>query len=397
MHTILRLIFLAGLMVSPWVSKAQLAEIPFETYGTKMVVELTVKGKKINFMVDTGATQSVLDSALVKSMDLGIWRTQKVGGIGTVTEYEKTLFQYPSLNDSVEIPFVPFIAIPISEDADRAFDGIIGADMFKKFIVEIDQDTQVMRFYENGTSLDSIAESYTKLHIRTLFLSPFPFLKTKLVASNGKTVRGKFYLDTEAFFNLGMDRSHAERHGLIGSGEKTLEYPIRGINQESTGEMALLPGLQLGEYTFPELATYLHPGELLLSNIGPKKNGLIGNGVLQQFNTIWDYKGGALYIKPSQTFTTELPTPRSGVGLKTQDGQVVVRRVLKDSPAEQLGLKEGQIIVSIDGITTDNILEYKKILYEARSPIQVVVRQGIPSTDAEGELLTVTLPMQPLL
>ena len=103
--------------------------------------------------------------------------------------------------------------------------------------------------------------------------------------------------------------------------------------------------------------------------------------------------------------------PRMGVSVSTSDGQggaypkgVYVIEVEKDSPADKGGIKEGDIIVEVNGTVVSSVSEEVEIVSQLKEGDEVAVKvfrpekvtdaaSGRISTDGEYIDLTVTLAM----
>jgi C-terminal processing protease CtpA/Prc len=58
-----------------------------------------------------------------------------------------------------------------------------------------------------------------------------------------------------------------------------------------------------------------------------------------------------------------------------EDGEVVVGDVMKGSPAEKAGLKEGDVVVAVGNNFTNNIQTYKNLLQNTGERVKIIVKR----------------------
>ena len=93
--------------------------------------------------------------------------------------------------------------------------------------------------------------------------------------------------------------------------------------------------------------------------------GTIGAELLMRFNWVLDFDNNTAYLKPNKFFGQEQALDRSGIWLiEGENGEKMIYKIIKNSPGEKAGLKEGMWIESIDGIdaSTISLFELTQIL-----------------------------------
>ena len=103
-----------------------------------------------------------------------------------------------------------------------------------------------------------------------------------------------------------------------------------------------------------------------------------------------DYRRNTLWLVPNDRFGEEQWFDASGVGfVKTSDAKRhVASAVVPGSPADVAGARKGDVLVSIDGQSADNLTSKEVALALSRggrSPVLVLQR--------EGRQVTVTLQL----
>src|SRR3982751_3338529 len=131
-------------------SKTQTVEIPFELVSKHIFLKIKVgDSRPLNFVFDTGDQVAIINLPRAQELGLKLEGELKVGGAGPNTlsgAYVKdTSFSIPGL-DAFSQPVR--IALPLGAMAPQLgqdFDGILGAEFIRQFVVEIDYQKSVMR------------------------------------------------------------------------------------------------------------------------------------------------------------------------------------------------------------------------------------------------------------
>jgi C-terminal processing protease CtpA/Prc len=121
---------------------------------------------------------------------------------------------------------------------------------------------------------------------------------------------------------------------------------------------------------------------------GEEYSGNIGSGVLKRFIVTFDYEHQTMYLKPATLPLTDAGTfDRSGMWINDSQGGFKIVDVTAKGPAEEAGLKAGDVIVSVDG----------KLAGETTLPeLRTRLRNDPPGTKVKlgmqnGKYVTITL------
>jgi membrane-associated protease RseP (regulator of RpoE activity) len=136
-----------------------------------------------------------------------------------------------------------------------------------------------------------------------------------------------------------------------------------------------------------ECPVYIFKDEFNVTSY-PFLGGIIGNDILRRFNCILNYDKRDFYLTPNSHFLDGFDYSYSGIELYFINGQIVVGDVAQDSPAEKSGLREGDIVVSINNVFNQSLTQLKTALQNANERIKMIVRRG-------GELKVLNLKYVP--
>jgi hypothetical protein len=158
-------LLLATAMLTPAAPAPQSAKpatqpitIPFELVTKHIVLKVSVNNSRpLSFVLDTGDKYAVIDLDRAKELGLNLQGQVRVGGAGAETangsfvrEASFTIHGLDGFSQPVRL------ALPLGGLALRFghdFDGIIGTDFIKEFVVEIDYQARLMRLHDKTNLL----------------------------------------------------------------------------------------------------------------------------------------------------------------------------------------------------------------------------------------------------
>jgi predicted aspartyl protease len=114
------------------------------------LVPVTIDGKgPYNFAIDTGASQSLLDSSVAEKLHVhATGDKHPVAGITDVTQVKTLVVKHWSVG-GVQLPTATIVEtnLPFG-NADGGVQGLLGSDMLSQFdVITIDYDRQVLRLH----------------------------------------------------------------------------------------------------------------------------------------------------------------------------------------------------------------------------------------------------------
>jgi carboxyl-terminal processing protease len=110
------------------------------------------------------------------------------------------------------------------------------------------------------------------------------------------------------------------------------------------------------------------------------------NGLLETFPD-----SGTFYVDPDTVATSVGPSGKfEGIGatVASQDGEIVIVAPIEDTPAERAGLLSGDVILEVDGETTEGWTQEKAVL-KIRGPSGTEVTLKVRHPDGDEEMLTI--------
>jgi Aspartyl protease len=368
----------------------QPATIPFELINRHITLPVSVNGSKpLTFLLDTGDKYALVDLDRARELSLTFGQSVDVGGVGTERLAGSFLngatFQVAG-NRDLSGPVV--LAIPLKRLAARLgheFDGILGADFIKTFVVEIDYESRTLRLHAPETfAYEGKGES---IPIRLNAIG-HPLIEAEVTPIGGTPLKGSFVLDIGSGAALALMSPFVAEHHLPGSDVKTIPaMGVSGAGGEAGGRFGRVASLRIGRVTLSKPVT-LFSEDKTGAFANPALAGNIGYDVLRRFRIFLDYSHNRVILEPTSLVETPFDRPSTGMVIEADTADFhsfKVTGVLDPSPASEAGVHTGDVVTAVDDrpaadLTLTSMME----LFEKPVPRKVTIRRGT-------EALTVTL------
>lgn len=338
-------------------------DIPIQIQNNLIVVPVILNDVlPLKFIVDTGVRTAILtQKAYSDILQLPYSRKYTVSGPGG----EKLIDAYVTNNVSIALPGVTgkgHALLVLEEDylelrnyLGTDVHGILGYELFSRFIVKIDYNKKIMTLI-----LPEKFQARKKFQeIPMLVEDTKPFILTSINISASNSMTAKLLMDTGASHGLMLEPSSDQR---IVVPLNTVSTVIgRGLGGVITGKTGRIESFKLGEYSldhvlvnFPDPNSYMDTLKSTLTF----RHGSIGGEILSRFTVIFNFPQGKVYLKKNSSFNKKFYLNLSGIDLKAKGSGLNVfeiSEVRKQSPADKIGVLQGDIIISVNGILTKNL------------------------------------------
>jgi len=325
----------------------------------------------LNFILDTGSSGISLDSATVAYLKLkpeaseitirGIAGIKKVGFL-----YNQKL-HFPGLTiDSLNFHVNDYSILTTVYG--EQIDGIIGYSVFSRYIVKIDYDSLKLDFWSHGTMRYPRGGFLIKPIMTTL---PVEFARVR----DGNNISARFLHDIGAGVCLMLSKDFTEDSAILHKKRKLWAKEGEGVGGKIDMHLTVVKELKLGPYRFRNVPTYVFDDVYNITSY-PYLGGLIGNDILRRFNTIINYEKRDIYLVPNSHYRDPFDYSYSGIELYFLNGMIEIGDVARGSPAEQAGLKEGDIVVAVNNNFSQSLNQYKISLQAASEKVRIIVRRN---------------------
>ncbi len=330
----------------------------------------------------------MVDTDVAKKLGLELVGKIEARGAGEGTQ-EANLISLPSLKFAdLAIDSISGATIGLShlnKYEGMPVEGILGYDIFSRFVVKIDYANQKLTLYE-----PSAFKYEGKGEILPITLEQnHPHVKAIV---DGQ-YEGTFVIDCGARSSLALHTPFVEKHDLMAkTGKKVDVFAGIGVGGKVMGKVTRVKSLQIGKFKIPAPLTSLasaRAGAFASERI----DGNIGGGILKRFTVIFDYANSRMILEPNADFGYEDNLDMAGLWLTKESDTTRIDFVIEDSPAGRAGLKEGDVVVKIDGQATKDLL-----LRDMRETLMSGEGKKVSLTiSSEGKEKTVELVLQKLI
>lgn len=346
-------------------------EAPFEISQNLIIVPATINGSQtMKFILDSGISKTIITEMTgIDTVNLSIAREVKIEGLGKddpLTAWysednelilENNLVKGQGLiYEDAEIYVIPENNFEFSRQFGLQINGLIGADFFMNFVVEINYLTRKVIFHKRE---DFNFKRKTKKHqsIPIEIKKQRPFIKAQILQDDGTQVEVNLLIDTGASMAMWLSQFSDKRIQL-----PEITYPAllgQGLSGNIEGLNGRVDKVTIGSYIIDK-PIVAFPDSVGISGMqrDSARNGTLGNEILKRFHVIFDYQGGTIFLKPTRKIREPFNYNRSGLEIEKPVFALPIYQVynvVKDSPADLAGIKPGDQIEMINFIRASNI------------------------------------------
>ncbi len=331
-----------------WLKVPGLARLPFEYASRHVWLKASVNGgPPADFLFDTGASLTVLDSTYAERIGVRtVGRQQGVGAgaLGGASFASVNLLRVAAPDsDGVELSDLKVAVVALDRFLEpyfwRPVAGVLGFDFIQRFVDEIDFDAETLELFE-PKDFDYEGKG-----------DPVPMKlagTTPVVMVKLDSLQGEFRVDVGSGATVDLHTPFVQQHHLLDAPGPSLDVTSGGFGGTFRTRARRMRSLTIGPFTLKAPIVGLSQaaaGAFTSEDYA----GNLGNQILERFNCTFDYERRVLYLAPGRRFADPDVFPRSGVQLARFGDRVEASVVLPDSPAARAGVREGDEVVAIDG------------------------------------------------
>ncbi len=328
--------------------------VPFTFVNNLIVIPVTINGQiTVKFILDTGANNPILtEKAFGDIIQLDYDRSINIAGAGSRNEVSALVVNDVALKlpKGISGRYIPMLVldqdfIELKKNLGEDVYGIIGYDVFHRFVVEINYAEFEITFYKPGSFRPKRRHKEFNLELE----DTKPYMDAVVMQGDEKdTVR--LMIDTGASHSLLLD---IEESNSLTPPDTSINAVLgHGLAGEIYGRVGRYEKISLGDYELKDILVSIpNTGAYNKSIKRGSRHGTIGGQILLHFNVIFDYASGKIYLEKNSNFHSPFRYDMSGLTVAYFDApeRYEVTGIMDDSPASNTNLQVGDVIVNMNG------------------------------------------------
>jgi hypothetical protein len=337
----------------------QATGIPFELNSNKIFIPVRIDGREPSwFILDSGCPVTAIEMSLASELQLPIGNKRQFDGAGEgrtsmgITKVKS--LGLPGLELFPTLVWALAVNEPVAPFEGRRIDGLLGVDFLEQFVVRIDYPNRKLdvvlpeAFHPAGKGVSVPVEK----------IGGHYALNGKLGLPGGRSVEGRFIVDVGVRLPMLLATPFVDRNHLIEALAAEKRHTVGGgLGGQTFGYLGRLKYLDIGELRVaaPYVAMTQDKRSFLA---GDDTNGLLSADIFRRYCFTLDLPHKRIIFDETRESNTPYEYDMSGMfligtGIDYRRFQVV--DVLEGGPAQDAGIKKGDVVLKLDGVAAANL------------------------------------------
>ena len=315
--------------------------IPFDlTPGNQIRFTVTVDGRPIAAILDTGVSFTALSRAYVTTHKLKVrsgGSASAIGGLVPIGWIDTGTIRFGGLTRTGGS--ISVATLPASATGSRApIEMLVGRDLTAGYALDIDYDARRFRLLPSGRMPFTGATA-------PLAISPTRLVYTGEVTLNGRRLRPMIVDTGDGNAITFSGEAWASAKLIPRARTSTISY---GLGGPIVSDLAILDTLETGTLSATNVEIQIEATGGFSQQLGMA--GRIGSGFLQHYRVLLDPTAGRMILKPGAGAGKPPLRSTSGLLVAAEADRLRILHVMRGSPAAQGGWKSGDTICMVDGV-----------------------------------------------
>lgn len=326
--------------------------IPFDLRGQHIWVRGRVNDSdSLWIVIDTGAGACLMDQGLAQSLALklsghhesrGAAGTQRAQSASDVTVSLPGLSLHRDRMDTTDLSAFALLG-------GHPMQLVLGYELFQSCVVRFDYPAGMMDVWD----LEHAPKESAGVMVPMTLTENHPYVEAALTLPGRAPLKGRFVIDTGSSMALLVAPEVAARESVTAALPKTMTVIARGVGGELKNQVGRAESFSLGSLVFSKPTVVIpEPGGRISA---PGSIGNIGGQILGRCRVTFDYPHQQVRFEPGTTFDRPFETDMLGATLTRGEGGVLVRWVNPGTPADEMGLRVGDVVTHVDGEVAGSI------------------------------------------
>jgi len=370
--------------------KVERTRVNFQLIDNLIILPVEINGVTLSFLLDSGVSKPILfniidsaDSLKLKNIESIYLRGLGDGDFVVALKSEKNVFKIgQALNINQDVYIITDESINFTPRLGVQVHGIIGYDIFKNFIVEINYGAKFIRLND--------PKSFRYRNCKNCETVPLTLVNNKpyidaTVRTTTKHVPVKLLMDSGGSDALWLFEN--DSLGLVPrEGTYFIDYLGKGLSGSVYGKRAKLAQFSIKSFQLNDLnVAYPDSAAVSFARKFKERSGSMAGELLKRFNIIMDYVNAQVTFKKSRYFNSPFSYDKSGIILEQSGSRVIkehknssqlkndqtaggimvleayryqlkpafnIAELRPNSPGSKAGLMIGDIVISVNGRQT---------------------------------------------
>lgn len=289
-----------ALFAAAFLSAALSAQpLPFELLKDVVFVKASIgNSAPLEMALDSGTIRTTLDEAVARRLGFDLsMKAQSSGANGTqeISILKDQTLQFAAVQVTEPLMLVYSLEF-LSKVVGRRIDGIIGIELFRKYVVELDYPGRKIRILDPaGFKYAGAGES-----VPVTYYGRLPLVEGSVTPFGGSAVTTKFQLDTGGS-GLAVDlwKDFVAQHSLLAGARDLVDVPSTVFTGTRMQKKGRIQAIQIGRLKVDEPEVRFND-----FNFGTPDafGGNLGSGFFRQFRIIFDLPHDrVIFERPDRT------------------------------------------------------------------------------------------------
>jgi len=295
----------------------------------------------LRFILDSASTWTMLDAGQAAALGLKTEGRRTIEGAG-----ENALEITFAKDVSVDMAGVKLIVenLAVTPINSKPYVGLIGSDLFKKFVVEIDYERQAVSLFDpRGFKYVGPGES-----IPFELRDDIPFVPVSIATGTHDPIDARLDVDTGAAQTILLTRSFIESNKMLESTRGMLRIGSSSLGGKSSYLIGRARSVKVGRFVFEDWLTGFWQDQRG-AGASDSRDGIVGNGLLKRFKVIFDYSRKRMILEPTGLLGVPFDYDWCGFNIVADGKDFKIEKVLRGTSASDAGLQAGDVILAVDG------------------------------------------------